>query len=299
MKTILLRITSLLLSLVFVAGVFCFQAAATSSAKALCGDVNGDDKVNSYDASLVLRYEVKLVSTLSNLDGADVNCDMKIDSLDASLILRYEVGMFDTLPIVTYKEKMIDVPKICQFPTLPTGCESVAATMVLQYYGESITAEDFVRNYLEYNSAFTVHNGIVYRPSPYDCFVGDPFKNGYGCYAGPIVTAVNKTKHFTAKQLNNISLHMLCLQYINNNKPILIWATMYMEPSAVGHSWYLEDGTEFTWISGEHCLVLVGYNENSYFLNDPLTGAMEEYPKDVVEQRYKELGSQAVYISRR
>ena len=295
MKTILLKITTLLLSLVIIATVFKSHTTVDSS-DTPCGDVNSDGNVSSFDASLVLQYDAQLIEELGCVEAADVNSDGGITPLDASLILQYDADILDTLPYTPREEKLIDVPKICQFPTLPTGCESVAATMVLQYYGENITAEDFVRNYLEYDGDYDIHNGLVYRPSPYDCFVGDPFLNGYGCYAGPIVTAVNKTERFTATQLNKVSLDMLCRQYIDNDKPILIWATMYMKPSDIGHSWYLEDGTEFTWISGEHCLVLVGYNESNYYLNDPLTGEVEEYPKDLVEQRYKELFSQAVYI---
>ena len=45
-------------------------------------------------------------------------------------------------------------------------------------------------------------------------------------------------------------------------------------------------------------LVLVGYNDEYYFLNDPQSGSTVAYQKDVVEKRFKELGFQAVYIYR-
>ena len=57
------------------------------------GDINGDSKINSFDASLVLRYEVGLITELDNIDAADTNDDGKINSFDASRILRYEVGL--------------------------------------------------------------------------------------------------------------------------------------------------------------------------------------------------------------
>ena len=73
---------------------------------------------------------------------------------------------------------------------------------------------------------------------------------------------------------------------------------MNMEDSYEGNSWYLEDGTKFTWIAREHCLVLVGYNDAYYLLNDPMTGNVVAYRKDVVEKRFAELGGQAIYVSK-
>ena len=74
---------------------------------------------------------------------------------------------------------------------------------------------------------------------------------------------------------------------------------MGMKESKAGRSWYLQDGSYFTWIAGEHCLVLTGYNKEYYFLNDPQSGTTVAYPKATVEKRYNELGRQAVYICRK
>ena len=56
------------------------------------GDVNGDNKVDSTDARLVLQYAVGKVTTLGNQAAANVNGDSKVDSTDARLILQYAVG---------------------------------------------------------------------------------------------------------------------------------------------------------------------------------------------------------------
>lgn len=197
------------------------------------------------------------------------------------------------------EEKLINVPNICQYPELPTGCESVAATMVLQYYGIDITPGEFVISWLEYSEKFYRVNGYLYGPDPNKVFVGNPFtKNSYGCFADPIVNAINRnSKACTAQKITDRSLPELCSEYINDCKPLLIWATMGMRESAKGNSWYLEDGSLFTWTAHEHCLVLVGYNEKFYYLNDPMTGSTAKYDKDIVEMRFKELGSQAICIS--
>ncbi len=63
---------------------------APAAAKA--GDVNGDDKIDSTDARLVLQYAVGKITTLGVEAAADVNRDNKVDSTDARLILQYAVG---------------------------------------------------------------------------------------------------------------------------------------------------------------------------------------------------------------
>lgn len=196
--------------------------------------------------------------------------------------------------------KIIDVPAISQYPELPTGCESVAATMVLQYYDVNITAEEFASSWLECSENFYRAKGNLYGPDPNKVFIGNPFtNNSYGCFATPIVNAINRnSRDCTAKKITNRSLEELCTEYIDNDKPLLIWATMSMKESSAGNKWYLEDGITFTWTAGEHCLVLVGYNNDYYFLNDPMSGSTVAYQKNIVERRFSELGKQAIYIAK-
>lgn len=197
-------------------------------------------------------------------------------------------------------EKLIEVPAICQYPELPTGCESVAATMVLQYYGVDISPGEFVISWLEYSENFYTSNGNLYGPDPNKVFAGNPFtNNSYGCFADPIVNAINRNStNCKAQKITDKTLQELCEEYIDNNEPLLIWATMSMKESYEGKSWYLEDGSLFTWTAEEHCLVFMGYNDGYYFLNDPMSGSTVAYQKSIVEKRFAELGMQAVYICR-
>lgn len=195
-------------------------------------------------------------------------------------------------------EKILNVPELCQYPDLPTGCETVSATMVLRYYGVDITATDFADNWLECSEDFNKVNNKLYGPDPNEVFIGSPFdENSYGCYAPVIAKAVNNNStDCKAKIITDKTLDELCTEFIDNDKPLLIWATMSMTESKIGASWYIEDDSNFTWVSGEHCLVLVGYNEEYYFLNDPMPGCTVAYEKSIVEKRFAELGNQAVYI---
>jgi len=64
----------------------------------LLGDVNGDNKVDSTDARLVLQRAVGKISTLPISEAADVNSDNKVDSTDARLILQHAVGKIEYFP---------------------------------------------------------------------------------------------------------------------------------------------------------------------------------------------------------
>lgn len=202
--------------------------------------------------------------------------------------------------ITLYERKQLVVPLVCQYPELPTGCESTAAAMVLQYYGENISAENFAESWIEKSSDFYTYGGIDFGPDPNLTFVGDPFTSyGYGCYAPVIVNAINRNSEVCkAESFFGKDLDSLCEEFIDNGEPMLIWASMDMKKTEKGTSWQLPSGEHFTWISGEHCLVLVGYDEKNYYFNDPLTGSVVSYKKQLVKDRYTELGKQAVYISK-
>lgn len=197
------------------------------------------------------------------------------------------------------EKKSIDVPSICQYPELPTGCESVAATMLLQYYNEDITAQEFAGDWLECSTDFYNVNGTDYGPDPHEVFAGDPFSEySYGCFAKPIADAINSNSNLCkAEIITDKSLEELCSEYIDNNEPVPIWATMNMKESYEGNSWHLDDGSVFTWTAQEHCLVLVGYNDDCYFMNDPMTGSTIACEKEIVEARFAELGNQAIHLS--
>ena len=210
-------------------------------------------------------------------------------------------GVSRTDKRVTAAQKRINVPRLCQYPDLPTGCEATAAVMVLRYYGAAVTPEVFAREWLECSTDFTIYDGLLYGPDPDEQYAGDPFTTAsYGCFAGPIVAAVRAhCDTCTAREVRGEPLAALCETYIDDGKPLLIWATMNMRPSCDGKTWLTPARESFTWPAGEHCLVLVGYDEEAYIFNDPMTGTAVSYPRETVERRYEELGRRAVVIAPR
>ena len=196
---------------------------------------------------------------------------------------------------------LLEVPAVCQYPELPTGCETVAAVMVLRYYGVEITPRQCAENWLKCDGRFYRSGGRLYGPDPNRVFVGDPFKkNSYGCFAPPIAEAVNRNSVLCrAETVSALSLDSLCREYLDRGIPVLVWATMNMMEKTEGNCWYLEDHSLFVWPAGEHCLVLVGYSDTHYFFNDPMVGKTLSYPRQTAEDRFEALGRQGVVITPR
>lgn len=198
--------------------------------------------------------------------------------------------------------KIISVPYIDQTEKYPTGCESISAVMLLSYLGLDITPEQFIGEYLK-KQDFEFHEGHLYGPHPDDAFIGSPYNNdlgSYGCYAPVIAAALTKAAgaRYEAKVLRGKAVEELIWAYIARNIPVVFWATLNMEPSEPGPKWRLLNGEgEFQWISHQHCLLLVGYDEEKYYFNDPwLNKGCIGYEKALVCQRYAEMGKQAVVL---
>lgn len=67
----------------------------------------------------------------------------------AAALLRFTPALAyaDIFPAQATTRRIKDVPYISQLPTLPTGCESASAAMLLNYYGCTVTAEEFASYY--------------------------------------------------------------------------------------------------------------------------------------------------------
>jgi alpha-tubulin suppressor-like RCC1 family protein len=61
------------------------------------GDANGDGRVDSIDAALVLQYSAGLLGSLPSLANSDVNRDGRTNAIDAQLVLQFVAGILPSL----------------------------------------------------------------------------------------------------------------------------------------------------------------------------------------------------------
>lgn len=196
----------------------------------------------------------------------------------------------------------IDVPYLSQ-EKYPTGCELVSTAMMLSYYGIEIEPIQLIEKGYMNSVDVQRKDGVLYGGDPNEVFVGDPRKTtGYGCYSRAVGKCLEKlleNEFFDVYYLNDMPLAEICRQYIDFGQPVVIWASIDMKPleKREESTWTIEEtGEKFTWLSNEHCMVLVGYDEYYYYIHDPLKNAFTPYKRSTVEKRYEEMGSQAVAV---
>ena len=85
-------------------------------------------------------------------------------------------------------------------------------------------------------------------------------------------------------------------KYIDQGMPVVFWACINMRKEIPGPEWKLLDsGESFCWISNEHCMLLVGYDEKKYYFNDPYdNNGVIGYERELVEKRHVAQHSMAI-----
>lgn len=200
------------------------------------------------------------------------------------------------------KKKIISVPYIDQSVKYPTGCESVSTVMLLKHLGYDISVEQFIEDCLE-KKDFETREGQLFGADPNLYFCGSPYdKDSFGCYAPVICKALEKAigQEYKAVNETDTPIEELIKKYIDNDMPVIFWACINMREPIVGPEWKLLDtGEVFTWISNEHCMLLVGYDEDGYYFNDPHENrGLMHYEKALVEDRHKAQYNMAVGVKK-
>lgn len=194
-----------------------------------------------------------------------------------------------------------DVPFISQLEDYPNGCEAVSSVMILRYYGFDIDVDRFIDEFLPMGERPVV-NGT--GPDPERVYCGDPrSKHGWGCYSPVIAEALEGflgESGYTYVHSYNRTLDSLCLEYIDNGHPVMIWATVDMsESEGLYACWSTSEGKRICYNRKLHCLVLTGYDDEFYYFNDPMRGKNVRYEREKTQRAYRELGMQSIAVIKR
>ncbi len=196
----------------------------------------------------------------------------------------------------------LPVEDILQLPELPNGCEATSLTMLLQYLGLPADKIDIVENYLP-RADVVLQNGLPYGPDPNDSYVGNPADTtGYYCFAQPIVTAANQylADSKSSLQAQNITGadSQALMQQLADGHPVVVWCTKEFAPleDSINY-WYLNATDElYVPYSNLHCMVLCGYDDEYFYLRDPLNNELAGVEQQVFLDSYAALNQQAVVI---
>jgi uncharacterized protein YvpB len=196
------------------------------------------------------------------------------------------------------RRKILNVSDIELCSSDRAGSELSCAAALLKYY-HCNTAWEQLKDRIPKSTLKQTPDGAVGK-SPKEYFIGNSDSaDALGCYA-PVVAATMNTflveKGWRrAADLTGTDFSKL-LSNIDHGDPVIIWATRGMKPSYPGRIWKMPGTKEtFTWIEPEHCFLLVGYDGDGYYFCDPdLPDGIIRYERKLVEERYNELGSQAI-----
>ena len=203
-------------------------------------------------------------------------------------------------------KKLVLAPCIDQTARWPNGCESVSAVMLLRTAGVSIDPDTFIEQDLPH-APYREQDGKRFGPDPVQVYPGDPHDaTGCGCFAPCIVKAMQSALERTgaadwleAVDETGKTAEELC-RYIDAGLPVVFWTTLDFDPAPKGEErWLLDDGREVVWHSGEHCVLLVGYDAENYWFNDPHGKGLCKHPKELVERCHAMQGMAAAALRRR
>lgn len=186
------------------------------------------------------------------------------------------------------------VPTINQYPDYPTGCESVALTILLNYYGVEVSPLDIIdklpKGELPYKK-----DGITYGGNPEEEFIGNPLTtNSYGVYEKPLAK-VAETYREGIKIGTGTSFGQL-LKIVKQGKPVIAWTSMNLALPYISESWtFKETGEKIYWKAGEHAVVIVGYTKDKVIISDPIGGKIKYQSRFIFEERYNYFGKKALY----
>ncbi len=239
-----------------------------------------------------------IVDTATLEDATPLTATMEVET--PMVATTQDASPLDATTFEAYEDKeekkaippkvSLELELIYQHPELPTGCESVALTMLLNYYGFGLDKTTIASEYLIYADNFV------------EGFVGNPFSTGgAGIYSPGLTRTANKFLDAQGSELNakNVtdSTPEELYRYLAEGKPVVIWNTIYFlqnQPTGQVVKW---GEKEYHWDRCEHCMVLSGYDleKNVVIVHDPINGIIER-DADGFWERYESLGSMALII---
>ena len=188
----------------------------------------------------------------------------------------------------------VDVPCYSQYPELPTGCESVALTNLLNYYGFRLGKTIIADYYLPKGSG---GNFVT-------AFDGNPRRSSgglMGCVAPAITIAGNNYLRAagSAKQAKDVSFSSIASikNRVTCGQPVEMWNTEWgsWPGGRYATRWY--NGHSYGLWGGNHAVVLKGYDDEQgiVYLSDSINGNVTR-SAPVFFGTWQRMDSQAVVI---
>ncbi len=194
----------------------------------------------------------------------------------------------------------LDVPLINQMddPELYNGCEVTSLAMLLNYYGFDVTKNELAESLT--SVPYQYDDGLYGNPNK--GFVGSMDATngiGYSVYHAPIASLAQKyiDNDFQVIDLTGKSLDEI-LAYCLNGAPIWTIVTTSYAATDDLETWKTPTGTvEISW--SVHSAVITGFNSDKIIVNDPYGEKNKTVDREDFEAAFKQMGNQAITITKK
>jgi uncharacterized protein YvpB len=191
---------------------------------------------------------------------------------------------------------ILEVPIISQNPELKYGCEVTSLAMLLRHAGHDVDKLSLARQVKKDPEPLVQRNGDIKEwGDPNKGFVGDMtgVRKGFAVYNKPLEELLRRYVKERTVNLTGTSYQAI-LDSVAAGHPVVIWTTGDFQLPTEWESWH-KDGKKVVAPFDEHAVLLVGYDEQYAYVNDPLTGVKQQRVSHTAMQKsWEALGKQAI-----
>jgi uncharacterized protein YvpB len=191
---------------------------------------------------------------------------------------------------------LLDAPVYRQHPELPSGCEITSLSMLLNYAGVAKTKMDLLPDMKRDTTPIQrdANGNIIFWGNPNNGFVGDITgkSRGFGIFHTALLELLQKYIP-SGKDMTRSPFEQLEDQ-IASGIPVVVWTTIDFQEPTNWNVWDTPSGPIKTSFM-EHAVLLVGYDPDRVYVNDPWTGKAQ-YPVDKAQfiRSWDAMGRQAL-----
>ncbi|WP_157950256.1 C39 family peptidase [Vallitalea okinawensis] len=189
----------------------------------------------------------------------------------------------------------MEVPKLNQYPELPRGCEVTSLAMLMNYNALNVTKMQLAEEIVKEPGLYW-NDSLLYYGNPHQGFVGSMYslsQFGFGVYHEPINQLVKAyapadTLDFTGTSFEEIYF------FLDHGMPVwVITNTLYKAlDDNYFKTWKTEEG-DVTVTNKQHAVVVVGYDEEYIYINDPLNRRTAVKKEEFIAA-WEQMGNQAI-----
>lgn len=179
------------------------------------------------------------------------------------------------------------VPEMIQYPEMQAGCEVYSLTSILYALGYEVDPHVIANEYLPYDTI---------NDDPATAYSGDPYVDGEGLPPA-IVRTGNAYLEDAGSDIRFTDITGQTFEELeaiaNEGTPVLVWTTMYLRNPR-----FSTPLAPYTYYTLEHCLVLLGSDDSTVSVMDPMEG-YTTYDRDTFASIYVQCGSMAATLEDR